>query len=187
MAPSSSTAAAVIALPMLPGSKTSLTARLPRTASAALPGSPASKVGTVASASTSPVVMSISVALALSASLAATVVASTCWAYHCRSRSSVSCTSRPGLGSVTEVKPFGMTRPPPSTSAVRLPSRPDSTSSKRASIPAVPLPSTVVKPMTLAASSPPGATRRGSAMVPTPTRPSARTFAAWSGSRPRAR
>ena len=103
IAPSVSTAATVIALPMLPGSKTSETARLPRIAPSALPGSLASKVGTDTRASTSPVCTSSRVALPLSASDSARVRIRTSWAYHCRSRSMVSCTSRPGTGSTVSV------------------------------------------------------------------------------------
>ena len=53
--------------------------------------------------------------------------ASTSWAYHCRSLSIVSCTSRPATGSTRLCSPDGITRPPASTSATARPSTPAST------------------------------------------------------------
>ena len=105
---SSIAAAAVITFAVEPGSKTSSSPRLPRSAAGDWPGRFESNVGTVARASTSPVRASRITATPDSALDAATWAARACWAFHCRSTSMVSRTVWPSCGSTSSVTPVGI-------------------------------------------------------------------------------
>ena len=164
-------------LPMLPGSKTSVTARLPRTAASAAPGS----VGVegrhrrqrqhLAGLDVHDRRRCRSRPCA-SASLSVR----TFWAFHCRSRSIVSWTSPPARGSTVRAAAVR----DDAAAAVDLGDRPAVRAGQHvvealARCRRRPAPSTVVKPTTLAARSLPGCTRRGSATMPMPTSPRSRT------------